>query len=110
MEVADIIALLAILATIVLALIGWSRDKQREDKEEDSIIVEIRTEMKYNNKKLDNIDKRLDSIEEKLDTNAVKVGQHDRDIKSLFENMKLHLYRIRRIENHVGIKGDTQDE
>lgn len=110
MEVADIIALLAMLATIILAFIGWSKDKQRDDKKEDSIIVEIRTEMRYNNKKLDSIDKRLDSIEEKLDDNAIKVGQHDRDIKTLFENMKLHLYRIRRIENHVGVTGDNEDE
>ena len=43
MEVADIIAVLAILATIIVAFIGWSKDKQRDDKQEDSIIVEIRT-------------------------------------------------------------------
>lgn len=118
MEVADIIALLAILATIIVAFIGWSKDKQRDDKQEDSIIVEIRTEMRYNNKKLDSIDKRLDSIEEKLDDNAIKVGQHDRDIKTLFNEINVIrtdtianlIKRMRRVENAIGFKGENENE
>lgn len=118
MEVQDIIAVLAILATIIVAFIGWSKDKQRDDKQEDSIIVEIRTEMRYNNKKLDSIDKRLDSIEEKLDDNAIKVGQHGRDIKTLFNEIDLIrketieniLKRMRRLENAIGFKGESESE
>lgn len=118
MEVADIIALLAILATIIVAFIGWSKDKQRDDKQDDSIIVEICTEMRYNNKKLDSIDKRLDSIEEKLDDNSIKVGQHDRDIGTLFNEIELMrretieniLKRMRRVENAIGFKGESKNE
>lgn len=110
MEVSDIIALLSLISVILIAIVGWGKDKSKSDKYEDNIIVEIRTEMRYNNKKLDSIDKRLDSIEDKLDNNALKVAQHDRDIKTLFENLKLHLYRIRRIESHVGIGGEEHEE
>lgn len=110
MVISDVIALLSLISVILIAIIGWGKDKSKSEKDEDNIIVEIRTEMKYNNKKLDSIDKRLDSIEEKLDTNAIKVAQHDRDIKTLFENMKLHLYRLRRLENHVGIGGEEHEE
>lgn len=108
MDYSNAIALLAIASTIIIALIGWSKDKHKDDKGENSILVELRTDMRYNTKKLDSIEKRLNSIEEKLDNNALKVAKHESDIKTLFENLKLHLYRIRRLENHIGI-GDSDE-
>lgn len=110
MDYSNVIALLAIVSTIIIALVGWSKDKNRDEKGENSILVELRSDMRYNKQKLDAIEKRLDSIEEKLDTNALKVARHDSDIKTLFENMKLHLYRIRRLENHIGIGVENDEE
>lgn len=110
MELSNVIAIMALISTIVIAFVGWKMSENKEDKDSNNILITLNTEMKYNTKQLENIDKKLQSIENKLDDTALKVARHDSDIKTLFENRKLDLYRIRRIESHVGIKGDEESE
>lgn len=109
MELSNVISILALASTIVIAVVGWNINRDKDDKESNNILITLNTEMKYNTKQLENIDKKLESIESKLDDTALKVAKHESDIKTLFDYIKLHLFRIRRIENHVGIKGEDDE-
>ncbi len=110
MEISNVIAIIALISTIVIAVVGWKIAEKKDDKDSNNILIALNTEMKYNTKQLESIDRKLENIEIKLDDTALKVARHDSDIKTLFENRKLDLYRIRRIESYVGIKGDEEDE
>lgn len=110
MELSNVIAIMALISTIVIAVVGWKIAEKKDDKDSNNILITLNTEMKYNTKQLESIDKKLESIESKLDDTALKVAKHESDIKTLFEYIKLHLFRIRRIESHVGIKGEDENE
>lgn len=106
MEVSNVIALLALLSTILGYVLQWGTNKNRENKDDNEVLIKLGVEMEQNTRQLNEIKETLKSIERQVSDSSRTVAKHDSDIATLFKYFDRNLYRIRRLENHVGLKGD----
>lgn len=101
MEAGLVISIGSLVVALIANVVSWVRTSHKDDKDSSNLIVNLKTDMKYNAKQLDKIDTRLTSIEVKLDTTMERIAKNEQDMKAGFKQLDLLRDRVERLEQRV---------
>ena len=109
MDISNMIALGSLGLAIVVLIKDIFKDSKKDTEEDTKVIAVLHAEMQSNTRQLERIENKLNSIEKDFsDTNKMIIS-HEERIKTLFTNMDNQKWRIRRLENHLGIGGEENE-
>lgn len=109
MEVADIIALGGLILAIVVLLKDLFNDSKKDTKTDTKVLADLSAEMEYITKQLESICDQLNEFDKDKNSTNIAVAIYDEKFKNIYKDIKNLLYRVRRIENHLGL-GEIEDE
>lgn len=109
MDMSNIIALGSLVLAIGVSAKDFFRESKRETEDDTKVIAVLHSEMQSNTRQLERIESKLNSIEKDIsETNKTIIRLEER-VKTLFSDIDKIRWRVRRLENHLGIGGDTDE-
>lgn len=110
MDTGNVIALGSLGIAAIVLLKDIFRDSKKDTEEDTKAIAVLHAEMQSNTKQLERIENKLNSIEKDIgDTNKTIIRFEER-IKTLFSDLDKLRWRVRRLENHLGIGGEEDEK
>lgn len=110
MDIGNLIALGSLGIAAIVLLKDIFRNSKKDTEEDTKVIAVLHAEMRSNTRQLERIESKLNTIEKDIGDTNKTIIRFDERIKTLFSNLDKLRWRIRRIENHLGIGGEDDEK
>lgn len=110
MDMSNIIALGSLVVAGIAVIKDIFRDSKKDTEEDTKAIAVLHSEMQSNTKQLERIEKKLNDIEKDIGESNKTIIKFNERIKTLFSDIDKLRWRVRRLENHLGIGGECDEE
>lgn len=103
-EVSVIFGLVAMFVSIITLFMNYRKGFKSETKDDTTIVVELKTDLKYTKEKLGDITNQLTRIENKFEETSLAITTHEIEIKTIYKHLDSFRNRILTLERKVGIE------
>lgn len=99
MEISDIIALGSLSFAVLMGYLTIRKDTKKDDREETSVMVSLKVDLKYMTKQIEGIENKLNRIEEKVDDTNARIAKNEERTNSALKQVDILRGRIEVLEH-----------